>query len=172
MIIILIILFVLTISTLGFLFFVDNKFLNSKIQKSIKKLYNDNKLKKQREREIEDYYRMKARKQLGPELVEYYKKQEFEKMTGKDKSDKLQKFANMFSMPGLEKQFNKVDGKSADLNTDNIHNNYNGQKSKEEQLKTIQELSQNDFELKINNILGNKQQSKQSDKDKILNMIK
>lgn len=45
--------------------------------------------------------RMEAMQQMQPELVAHMKEQERKKLTGEDKKEKLAKFANAFSMSGM-----------------------------------------------------------------------
>jgi len=67
---------------------------------NIKQNMAERKAEKQLRTKLKKHARMEALKQMQPELVKHMIEEERKKITGEDKKEKLQKFANAFSMSG------------------------------------------------------------------------
>ena len=78
--------------------FIKNKQEQNRVKKEEKDMMN----------KLRQEARMEAMQNMKPELVQHMKEQELKKLTGEDKKEKLQKFADAFSMGGSFNSSDKI----------------------------------------------------------------
>lgn len=94
--------------------------------------------------------RVEALKELKPSMVEHIKQQELDKLTGKAKTNKLQKFADAFSMKGTglgsTDKINMMLGVGSSSQSNNTNNSFTNDNFMTHNSNKAQNLSQEDID--------------------------
>lgn len=163
------------------------KMLNKDFFDKIKQKKQQKLKQKEQMRAIELKAREEAIQSLYPEIVKKMKEQELKKITGEDKKEKMEKFANAFSMGGNNSQQGNTQNKFANAFNMNTQQGNNSEDKISKMLGTNTNNT-NNFEkilgsmntntnTNTDKILGKKeekqsQEEKQSEEERILNFLK
>ncbi|MFW6007846.1 MAG: hypothetical protein ACOCP8_01165 [archaeon] len=139
--------------------FVIAKMLNKDFFEKIKNKRQEKLKQKEKMRALELQAREEALKNLYPEIVKKMQEKELKKITGEDKKEKMQKFANAFSMGG---QTNNTQ--------DKISNMLGNTNNKEDKISNM--LGNTGFNTDTNKILGTKKEEKEeTEQERIKRLI-